>query len=90
MTIFNPFRRRKAEPSKPEHVHSWKPIAVNQGVMGGFAAEDGNPLKATEILQECGCGDFRSQAVWGTWSLEDVKAGELSKDVLELRRMASL
>lgn len=94
MTKINPFRRfwKKPQPasSAPEHFHSWKPISVKSGEVGGYANAKGEPLQATEILQECSCGDYRSIAVWGTWSLEDVKGGELAKDVQELNRWAAL
>jgi hypothetical protein len=88
MNLFNPFRRRK--PPVPAHVHSWKPIAVNQGTLNGELDPIGQPMKATEILQVCGCSDYQRFIIRGHWSLEQVSAGELSKDVLELRRMASL
>jgi hypothetical protein len=90
MTFFNPFRRREAEPSKPEHVHSWKPIAVNQGEMAGFVTSDGQPLRVTEVLRLCECSEYSQAIVHGHWTLEQVSAGELSKDVVELKRMASL
>lgn len=91
MKFVNPFRRfRKPVPSPPPHVHSWKPIAVNQGVAAGVAAHDGSPRKATEVLRQCECGEYDTTFAYGHWSLEQVSAGEMSKDVLELRKMAGL
>jgi hypothetical protein len=83
MNLFNSFRLfKKQEPSKPEHVHCWKPIAVKQGVTEGHAA--------TNILQHCDCGEYKTFAAWSHWTLEQVSAGEMSKDVMELRKMAGL
>jgi len=91
MNFFNPFRLfKKQEPSKPEHVHSWRAIAVNRGEAAGVRALDGSPRKATEILLFCDCGTYDTTFAYGHWSLEQVSAGEMSKDVAELKRMASL
>jgi hypothetical protein len=91
MNFFNPFRRsKKQEPSKPEHVHSWRAIAVNRGNAAGVNALDGSPRKATEILLLCACGTYDTTFAYGHWSLEQVSAGEMSKDIQKLREMAGL
>jgi hypothetical protein len=90
MNFFNPFRRPKPQPSKPEHVHSWRAIAVNRGSAAGVNAIDGSPRKATEILLFCDCGSYETTFAYGHWTLEQVSAGEISKDVAELRKMAGL
>jgi len=83
MNFFNPFRRfKKQEPSKPEHVHSWRAIAVRDGQSDGHVA--------TLILQQCECGQYQTQAQWGMWTLEQAQAGEFSREVVELRKMAGL
>jgi hypothetical protein len=87
MRIFNPFRRLRPE---PVHLHRWHPIAVNQGVINHKIGEQVEPYNSTEILQVCECGEFKRDIIFGHWALEQVQAGELSRDVQELRRMVSL
>jgi hypothetical protein len=84
------WKKPKQEPSKPEHVHSWRAIAVNRGNAAGVNALDGSPRKATEILLVCACGTYETTFAYGHWSIEQVSAGEMSKDVAELRKMAGL
>jgi len=91
MNLFNPFRRfKEQEPSKPEHVHLWRAIAANLGELGGTLDNMGQPVRVTEILRLCGCGDYDRTFVQGHWTLEQIQAGDFLNDVAELRKMAGL
>lgn len=81
MNLFNPFRLLK-KLQQPEHVHSWKPIAVKHGVTQGRYGQD-----ATQILRSCSCGDFSTFIVLGHWELHEVQAGGVLE---ELEKMVSL
>jgi hypothetical protein len=89
MNFFNPFRRFKKQEPSPPHVHSWRAIATNLGELDGSLDAVGQPVRVTEILRLCGCGDYDRTFVQGHWILAQIQAGDFLNDVAELEAESS-
>jgi hypothetical protein len=55
----------------PAHDHLWIPHRTQPGVAGPFQP------RMTVVLYVCGCGELRSEAIAGTWTIGDLKGAIL-------------